>query len=108
MPRFTWHARVERTCTRSMFRASIRSAMRSSISSPRSTTTSLVLGSMMSEAAQRPMMRSRGAGGGDEVLEPAQALAEAAADREVDDAAGRVGHETAHPGHLPDLRDVPL
>ena len=46
--------------------------------------------------------------GGDEVLQHAQPFAEAAADGEVNDAAGRVGHQAAHAGHLADLRDVAL
>ena len=49
-----------------------------------------------------------GAVRGDEVLQHRQAFAEGRADRQVDDAAGRVGHQTAHAGHLRDLADVTL
>src|SRR5690606_3488237 len=47
-----------------------------------------------------------GAMGGDEVLEDREPFAEGATDREFDDLAVRVGHETAHTGHLADLGDV--
>ena len=44
----------------------------------------------------------------DEVLQHGQALAEGRADRQVNDASGRVAHEAAHAGHLGDLADVTL
>ena len=49
-----------------------------------------------------------GAVGGDEVLQHGEPLAEGRADGLGDDLAVRVGHEAAHPGHLPDLGDVAL
>ena len=48
-----------------------------------------------------------GAVGRDEVLEDGHALAEVAADRDVDDAAGRVGHQAAHGAQLTDVALVP-
>src|SRR5256886_2148949 len=48
-----------------------------------------------------------GAVGRDEVLEHGQPFREVRLDRQVDDPAGRVGHQAAHPGQLPDLLDVP-
>ncbi len=48
-----------------------------------------------------------GAVGGDEVLEDGHALAEVAADRDVDDPAGRVGHQAAHGAQLADVALVP-
>ena len=44
-----------------------------------------------------------GAVGGDEVLENAQALAEVGLDRGLDDLAGGLGHQAAHPRQLTDL-----
>ena len=41
--------------------------------------------------------------GGDEVLEDGHALAEVAPDRQVDDPAGRVGHQAAHAAQLTDV-----
>src|SRR5437016_2092704 len=48
-----------------------------------------------------------GAVGRDEVLEHGEPFGEVRLDRKVDDPAGRVGHQAAHPGQLPDLLDVP-
>ncbi len=44
--------------------------------------------------------------GRDEVFENRQPLAEARSNRKVDDAPRRVGHQSAHTGHLADLRDI--
>ena len=49
-----------------------------------------------------------GAVGREEVLQHREPLAEARTDRQLDDAARRVGHQAAHPGHLRDLLDVSL
>src|ERR1700682_4680051 len=48
-----------------------------------------------------------GAVGGDEVLGQGQPFREVRLDRQVDDPAGRVGHQASHPGQLADLLDVP-
>ena len=48
-----------------------------------------------------------GAVGRDEVLEHGQALLEGGLDRTLDDLALRVGHQPAHAGQLPDLRERP-
>src|SRR5207302_1100858 len=45
--------------------------------------------------------------GRDEVLEHRQPFREVRLDRQVDDPAGRVGHQTTHAGQLADLLDVP-
>ena len=47
-----------------------------------------------------------GAVGGDEVLQNAQAFAQAGLNREVDNSTGRVGHQTSHTGHLLNLGNV--
>ena len=45
---------------------------------------------------------------GDEVLQHRQPLTEGGADGQLDDAPGRVAHQSAHAGHLRDLADVTL
>ena len=44
--------------------------------------------------------------GRDEVFQHRQAFAEVRLDRQLDDPAGRVGHQAAHTGHLADLVEV--
>ena len=48
-----------------------------------------------------------GAVGRDEVLEHGQTLLEGGLDRTLDDLALRIGHQAAHAGQLPDLRERP-